>query len=197
MIKRPAHPPRDTAIVMRSVLLALIPGIVTMTIFFGPGVLFNLVTGVLTAVAAEALCVSSRGRALKPRLRDLSAALTGVLIALSLPQAAPWWLTVAASGSSIILGKHLYGGLGQNPVNPAMLGYALMLISAPVEMTTLWINPLTTPGFGAAWVAYVGQANDALTGATALDLYRTEFLSLTAIEASDHPLFTNAHLGLI
>ena len=197
MIKRPAYPPRDTAIVMRSVLLALIPGIVTMTIFFGPGVLFNLVTGVLTAVAAEALCISLRGRALKPRLRDLSAALTGVLIALSLPQAAPWWLTVAASGSSIILGKHLYGGLGQNPVNPAMLGYALMLISAPVAMTTLWINPLTTPGFGAAWVAYVGQANDALTGATMLDLYRTEFLSLTAIEASDHPLFTNAHLGLI
>jgi electron transport complex protein RnfD len=197
MIKRPAYPPRDTAIVMRSVLLALIPGIVTMTIFFGPGVLFNLVTAVLTAVAAEALCMSLRGRALRPRLRDLSAALTGVLIALSLPQAAPWWLTVAASGSSIILGKHLYGGLGQNPVNPAMLGYALMLISAPVAMTTLWINPLTTPGFGAAWVAYVGQANDALTGATMLDLYRTEFLSLTAIEASDHPLFTNAHLGLI
>ncbi|MBU26152.1 MAG: electron transport complex subunit RsxD [Gammaproteobacteria bacterium] len=197
MIKRPAYPPRNTAIVMRSVLISLIPGIVAMTIFFGPGVLFNLATSIFTAVATEALCISLRGRALMPRLRDLSAALTGVLIALSLPQAAPWWLIVAASGSSIILGKHLYGGLGQNPVNPAMLGYALMLISAPVAMTTFWINPLTTPSISAAWAAYVGQANDALTGATMLDLYRTQFLSLTAIEASDHPLFTKAHLGLI
>ena len=197
MIKRPAYPPRDTAIVMRLVLLALIPGIVTMTVFFGPGVLFNLATAVLTAVAAEALCISLRGRELTPRLGDLSAVLTGVLIALSLPQAAPWWLAVAASGSSIILGKHLYGGLGQNPVNPAMLGYALMLISAPVAMTTLWINPLTSPSIDAAWIAYVGQPNDGLTGATVLDLYRTEFLSLTAIEASDHPLFTDSHLGFI
>ena len=197
MIRRPDYPPRDTALVMRMVLFALIPGIVAMTVFFGPGVLFNLMAAIVTAIASEALCLRLRNRELKPRLSDLSAVLTGVLIALALPQAAPWWLVVAASAASVILGKHLYGGLGQNPVNPAMLGYALMLISTPVEMTTLWINPLTTPDFLAAWSAFLGHTSDAVTGATTLDLYKTEFQALTATEASRHPLFSQAHLGFI
>ena len=197
MIKRPDYPPMDTAIVMRTVLIALIPGIIAMTLFFGVGVLLNITTAILTALASEALCLGLRKRPIHPRLTDLSAVLTGVLIALALPQAAPWWLVIAATASSVILGKHLYGGLGQNPVNPAMLGYALMLISAPVAMTTLWINPLATPDVATAWSAYLGQASDAVTGATTLDLYKTEFRSLTAIEASRNPLFSQAHLGLI
>lgn len=197
MIKRPDYPPRDTALVMRMVLIALIPGIVAMTVFFGPGVLFNLTAAILTAIVSEALCLRLRQRELKPRLIDLSAVLTGVLIALALPQAAPWWLVIAASAASVVLGKHLYGGLGQNPVNPAMLGYALMLISAPVAMTTLWINPLTTPDFLTAWSAFLGHSSDAVTGATTLDLYKTEFRALTATEASRNPLFTQAHLGFI
>ena len=197
MIKRPDYPPRDTTLVMRTVLIALLPGIIAMTLFFGAGVLFNLATGILSAVASEALCLGMRQRQIQPRLRDMSAVLTGVLIALALPQAAPWWLVVGASMSSIVLGKHLYGGLGQNPVNPAMLGYALMLISAPVAMTTLWINPLATPDLAAAWSAFLGQASDAVTGATTLDLYKTEFRALTATEAARNPLFSQAHLGFI
>lgn len=197
MIKRPDYPPIDTAIVMRTVLMALIPGIIAMTLFFGVGVLLNITTAILTALASEALCLGLRKLPINPRLTDLSAVLTGVLIALALPQAAPWWLVIAATASSVILGKHLYGGLGQNPVNPAMLGYALMLISAPVAMTTLWINPLTTPDIATAWNAYLGQASDAVSGATTLDLYKTEFRSLTAVEAARNPLFSQAHLGLI
>ena len=197
MIKRPDYPPIDTAIVMRTVLMALIPSIIAMTLFFGVGVLLNIITAILTALASEALCLGLLKRPINPRLTDLSAVLTGVLIALALPQAAPWWLVIAATASSVILGKHLYGGLGQNPVNPAMLGYALMLISAPVAMTTLWINPLTTPDIATAWNAYLGQASDAVSGATTLDLYKTEFRSLTAIEAARNPLFSQAHLGLI
>ena len=72
-----------------------------------------------------------------------------------------------------------------------------MLISAPVTMTTLWINPLATPDLSTAWLAYLGQSSDAITSATMLDLYRTEFRALTAAEASQNPLFTKAHLGLI
>ena len=197
MIKRPDYPPVDTQIVMRTVLFALVPGIIAMTLFFGAGVLFNLATAIPAALAAEAMCLSLRQRPILSRLNDLSAVLTGALIALSLPQAAPWWLIILASTSSIVLGKHLYGGLGQNPVNPAMLGYALMLISAPVTMTTLWIDPLATPDLTTAWLAYLGQSSDAVTGATMLDLYRTEFLVLTAAEASQNPLFMQAHLGLI
>ena len=197
MIKRPDYPPADTSIVMRSVLIALVPGIIAMTLFFGVGVLFNLATAIPAALAAEAVCLGLRQRPILPRLNDLSAVLTGSLIALSLPQAAPWWLIILASTSSIALGKHLYGGLGQNPVNPAMLGYALMLISAPVSMTTLWINPLATPDLATAWSAFLGQASDAVTGATTLDLYKTEFRALTAIEAVRNPLFSQAHLGFI
>lgn len=182
---------------MRMVLIALIPGVVAMMMFFGPGVLFNLTAAILTAVSSEALCLGLRKREIQSRLIDLSAVLTGVLIALALPQAAPWWLVVAATASSVILGKHIYGGLGQNPVNPAMLGYALMLISAPVSMTTLWINPLATPDLATAWSAFLGQASDAVTGATTLDLYKTEFRALTAIEAVRNPLFSQAHLGFI
>ena len=197
MTKRPDYPPRDTAVVMRMVLIALIPGVVTMIMFFGPGVLFNLTAAILTAIASETVCLGLRKRQIQPRLIDLSAVLTGVLIALALPQAAPWWLVVAATASSVILGKHIYGGLGQNPVNPAMLGYALMLISAPVSMTTLWINPLLTPDLATAWSAFLGQASDAVTGATTLDLYKTEFRALTVIEAVRNPLFSQAHLGFI
>ena len=156
MIKRPDYPPADTQIVMRSVLIALIPGIIAMTLFFGIGVLLNLATAIPAALAAEAVCLGLRRRSISPRLNDLSAVLTGALIALSLPQAAPWWLIILASTSSIVLGKHLYGGLGQNPINPAMLGYALMLISAPITMTTLWVDPLATPDLATAWLAYLG-----------------------------------------
>ncbi len=117
MISRPAYPPRETRLVMRSVLIALLPGIVVVSIFFGAGVLLNLATAIVTALLSEALCLKLRHRSIQPSLSDWSVVLTGVLIALSLPQAAPWWLTIATTASAVILGKHLYGGLGQNPVN--------------------------------------------------------------------------------
>lgn len=197
MMRRPAYPPREISLVMRSVLIALLPGIVAMSIFFGAGVLLSIATAIVTAVLSEALCLKLRNRSIQQRLSDWSVVLTGVLVALSLPQAAPWWLIMAASASAVILGKHLYGGLGQNPCNPAMLGYALMLISAPVAMTTLWVDPLNPPDFEAAWMAFIGHHSDAYTGATLLELYRTDFRALTAIEAELHPLFAEAQLGLI
>ena len=182
---------------MRAVLIALIPSVIALTTFFGVGVLFNLVTAIATALLCETICLKLRRRPAMPRLTDLSAILTGSLIALALPQAAPWWLVIAATASSIILGKHIYGGIGQNPLNPTMLGYAIMLISAPVAMTTLWINPLTPPDLSSAWLSFLGQSNDATTGATTLELYRTEFIAMTAVEIMRQPLFQRAHLGLI
>lgn len=197
MIRRPIYPPNEIALVMRSVLISLIPSVIALTTFFGAGVLFNLVTGIATALVSEAICLKLRQRPAMPRLTDLSAILTGSLIALALPQAAPWWLVIAASASSIILGKHIYGGLGQNPLNPAMLGYAIMIISAPVAMTTLWTNPLATPDLLNAWMSFLGYNSDATTAATTLGLYRTEFITMTAVEVMRHPLFQRAHLGLI
>lgn len=189
--------PQSTSAVMYTVLLALIPGVLASIWVYGMGVLFNLVIASLSAWGFEALCLRLRGRPILPRLIDHSALLTGWLLALSLPQAAPWWLVVTGVGCAIVLGKHLYGGLGHNPVNPAMLAYALLLISAPVSMTTLWIDPLNRPEIALAWSAFLGSVPDGYTSATVLDLYRTEFVGLTQPEIQNHPLIQRSLFGVV
>lgn len=188
--------PQSTSAVMYTVLLALCPGAVVSMWVYGMGVLFNMLIATVSAWGFEALCLRLRGRQILPRLSDHSALLTGWLLALSLPQAAPWWLVVAGVGCAIVLGKHLYGGLGHNPVNPAMLAYALLLVSAPVSMTTLWVDPLNRPEFTLAWSAFLGIAPDGYTSATVLDLYRTEFIGLTQPEMQNHPLLAQSVFGV-
>lgn len=145
--------------VMARVLVALIPGVVVFTVLFGPGVLVNLALSVVAAVAAEAASLKARGRTLLP-LKDLSAVLTGALLALTLPPGAPWWLPVLGGLFSVLLGKQVFGGLGYNPFNPAMVGYVVLLISFPLPMST-WPAP------------QLGWAADAVSQATALDHVRT------------------------
>ncbi|MEN8259228.1 MAG: electron transport complex subunit RsxD [Pseudomonadota bacterium] len=133
-------PRRDVTVVMLQVLLALIPGAAAMVWFFGMGVLINLSLAVVTALVLEALVLMLRGKPLKPYLTDLSAVVTAVLLALALPALAPWWITVVGICFAVIIAKHLYGGLGYNPFNPAMAGYVLLLVSFPKQMTT-WMPP--------------------------------------------------------
>lgn len=167
---------------MLQVLLALIPAIVVMVYFFGTAVLINITIAVVTAVASEALMLRLRGRPLKPFLSDGSAVVTAVLLAIAIPPLSPWWLTVIGISFAIIFAKHLYGGLGYNPFNPAMIGYVLLLISFPVEMTTwLPVNSLADQPVGfmiALNVIFTGQwqglGMDALSGATPLDNMKTQ-----------------------
>jgi electron transport complex protein RnfD len=126
--------------VMLLVLAACIPGILALTWLFGVGTLVNLLWASLVAIAAEAAILKIRQRPAGFYLSDGSALVTAVLLALALPPYAPWWLTLVAVGFAIVFGKQLYGGLGQNPFNPAMLGYVVVLISFPVEMTS-WPKP--------------------------------------------------------
>src|SRR5690625_5897915 len=70
-------------------------------------------------------------------LRDCTALVTGVLLGMALPPYCPWWLVVVGSITAIILAKQLYGGMGFNPFNPAMVGYVVLLISFPVPITQL------------------------------------------------------------
>ena len=128
--------------VMLQVLLALIPGVVAMFYFFGWGVLINLLIASAVAVITEAIILKMRQRPVASNLTDLSALVTACLLALALPPLAPWWLTVIATLFAMILGKHLYGGLGFNPFNPAMVGYVVVMISFPREMT-FWLLPST------------------------------------------------------
>ncbi|MFA5941510.1 MAG: RnfABCDGE type electron transport complex subunit D [Sinimarinibacterium sp.] len=153
----------SVAAVMRDVLLALVPGIALYTLLFGWGVLANIALAALTCLLAEAAVLHLRSKPLQPFLLDSSALVTGVLLALSLPPTAPWWIPVIGSLFAMLLGKHVYGGLGYNPFNPAMVGFVVLLISFPVQMTT-W------PALQPLWV----PQTDALTGATVLDHVRTQ-----------------------
>lgn len=134
------HKANRTADVMRLVLLATLPGTAALTFFFGWGTLIQLLWASLLAVALEAAVIKLRRRPVLFYLRDYSALVTAVLLALSIPPFAPWWLTLVGVFVAIVIAKHLYGGLGQNPFNPAMVAYALLLVSFPVEMTR-WTAP--------------------------------------------------------
>lgn len=125
---------------MRQVMLALLPGIAAMTWFFGLGVLVNIVVAVIAAIAFEAAMLAVRGRPVSRFLADNTAIVTAILFALCLPPTVPWWVTVVGIGFGIVLAKQLYGGIGQNPFNPAMVAYVVVIICFPAELT-LWLEP--------------------------------------------------------
>ncbi|AMN46296.1 electron transporter RnfG [Steroidobacter denitrificans] len=126
--------------VMRTVLYALVPAVLMHVACFGIGLLIQILLGTLTALACEALALKLRRRPLMPFLSDGSAVLTAVLLALCLPPLAPWWLIVTGTAFAILLVKHAYGGLGRNIFNPAMAGYAILLVSFPLQLMQ-WLPP--------------------------------------------------------
>ena len=168
---------------MLQVLLALIPGTAVMIGVFGSGVLINLTLAIVTAVAAEAFMLYLRGHSIRVYLLDFSVVVTAVLLALSLPVIAPWWITVTGTLFAVIICKHLYGGLGYNPFNPAMAGYVLLLVSFPKQMTA-WIAPAelslatlsVSDFFGLIFFEQLplNLSYDALTMATPLDTVKTQ-----------------------
>jgi len=128
-----------TSWVMQMVILATIPGIIVQSWLFGWGTLINLVIACITALLSEAAILAIRRRSVGFFLKDYSALLTAVLLGVALPPIVPWWVTVTAVGFAIIFAKQLYGGLGNNPFNPAMVGYAIVLVSFPVPMSQ-WLG---------------------------------------------------------
>lgn len=175
----------SVSIIMLKVLLALIPGIFAYTWVYGGGILVTLSLATITALAAEAALLKIRQRPVRPYLSDLSAVVTAWLLALALPPLAPWWIVVVGTFFAIVIAKQLYGGLGYNPFNPAMVGYAVLLISFPIIMTK-WPAPLvlaqTKLGFMEQLQFIFGNilpANvklDAVTSATPLDYLKTQLM---------------------
>lgn len=174
--------PDSVAQIMLRVLLALIPGIALYVWYFGPAILVSITLASLTALVTEALMLKLRNRPIAPFLKDNSALLTGWLLALSIPSLAPWWLIVVGTAFAIAIAKHLYGGLGNNLFNPAMVGYAVLIISFPSQMTH-WVAPqglvLSELGF-TQQLQYIflgvlphSVTLDALTMATPLDNLKT------------------------
>jgi Na+-translocating ferredoxin:NAD+ oxidoreductase subunit D len=160
---------------MRDVLLATLPGVAVMTWYFGPGTLINLALGAAVALASEYLATTLRGQDPRAALDDLSVLVTSTLLCIALPPYAPWWLIVIGVLTAVLLGKQVFGGLGYNPFNPAMVGYVVLLISFPVQMSS-WAPPRgleTVPTFGEALQhVFSPGAIDAMTAATPLDLLR-------------------------
>lgn len=185
LLNNPSSPhvrgPLSVNVVMLRVLYTLLPGIAAYVWFFGWGVVINISIAVTAALASEALMLRLRGRPVLTQLRDGSAVVTAVLLALALPPLLPWWMTALGAAFAIIVAKQLYGGLGYNVFNPAMVGYAMLLISFPREMTQ-WLPPQSVAtAFPDLWdslrYAFTGAlpvSIDALTMATPLDQIKTE-----------------------
>ena len=173
----------SVSIIMLKVLLALIPGIAFYVYTFGPGVIINILLASLTAVLTESAILSLRKLPVKPFIFDGSGLVTAWLLALSIPSIAPWWIIVLGTLLCIIFGKHLYGGLGYNLFNPAMVGYAILLISFPSIMTH-WQTPTALMSSHADWLEQVKiifnnkllskDTLDAMSSATPLDYIKTQ-----------------------
>ena len=156
--------------VMRQVIYALVLGVAAQVVFFGFSVLVQIALAIVTALSAEAFVLRMRGMQVAPSLRDGSAVLTAVLLAIAIPSIAPWWIIVLGVLFAIVFGKQLFGGLGNNPFNPAMLGYAFLLISYPLQMTQ-WPSE-----FQGVLGIFEFSGVDVLTGATNLDYAKTQLM---------------------
>lgn len=172
---------------MGLVLLACIPGLLTLLWLHGWGLLVNLLLCASAAILCETLLLAMRGQPPKPALSDGSALVTAVLLACALPTLAPWWLPVVATSVAIGIGKQAFGGVGRNLFNPAMVGYAFVLLSFPLQMSH-WPGP--APGLlESLQQVFTGGHIDAWARPTLLDgLRHNRSLTIDELFAS-HPGF--------
>jgi len=152
----------STRKIMWAVFWSLVPAGIAGVYVFGVRSLFLIMAAVLSALITEATIVGARKRSMS-NVFDGSAIITGLLLAYNLPPGVPLWMPVVGSFFAIAIGKKVFGGLGQNIFNPALVGRAFLMMSWPVYMTT-WQNP--------RWVA------DAVTRATPLTIYKENMTGL-------------------
>ncbi|MBI1423325.1 MAG: RnfABCDGE type electron transport complex subunit D [Gammaproteobacteria bacterium] len=199
------HAQRTTGQIMGLVMLALAPATLFGFYLFGwPAVNLWVIT-ILAALGSEAISLRLANKPVLFYLSDGSALLSAWLLALTLPPWAPWWIGVVGGVMAIILGKQVFGGIGQNLFNPAMLARVVLLISFPVEMTS-WVLPQPmfsahTPGFLEALnITFNGYPLDMVSGASSLGAVRTELTqghSLSMILVPHHYTSGNLALGFI
>ena len=154
------HSAENTRRIMMDVLIALAPSLLVSIYFFGFSAIQLVVVGALTCVGVEYV-IQKYLLKTEVTISDLSAAVTGVLLALNLPPNSPWWLMLIGSIVAIGVAKMTFGGLGQNIFNPALVGRVFLLISFPVLMTD-WTIP----------ESWFRAGVDATTGATPLALVK-------------------------
>ena len=135
-----AHQSQSVRQLMLKVQLAAIPALLVHIYLFGFGIVIQWLLALATLIIVEYTMLKLRNRPVLPFITDLSALITVTGLVFCTPPGAPWWIIVSGTAFALIFGKHLYGGLGYNPFNPAMLGYAFLLVSFPVQMTQ-WTVP--------------------------------------------------------
>jgi len=158
---------------MWNVVLALIPAWVFGIYVFGLRALWLTLISIIAAVATEAAIQAIRK--VPVTVFDGSAVITGILLAFNVPPGVPWWMVVIGSVIGIGIGKQAFGGLGYNPLNPALVGRAFLMASWPVSMTTKWIKPLGQ--------SLSGSPMDAVTGATPLSVLQVSRTTILDPEA--------------
>jgi electron transport complex protein RnfD len=154
--------------VMYSVVIAMLPALAGAVYYFGWRALWVTAIAVVTAVLTEAAV--QKFRKVEITALDGSAIVVGMLLAFNVPPSVPWWIPVAGTFFAIAVGKHVFGGLGMNPMNPALLGRAFLMASWPVYMTTGWSVPKDAATSGIA----------AVTGATPLAAVKEAMANLAA-----------------
>lgn len=157
------HSGDTTDKIMRAVIYSLLPACGVGIYYFGLPALVVLLLCTAGCMGTEMLCQKLMGRRTHS-LADGSAALTGILLALNLPPSCPWWICLLGSAVAIGIGKQVYGGLGYNPFNPALVARVVLLISFPVQLTT-WTAP-----------SVLGRGVDAVTAATPLGEMKTSVM---------------------
>ncbi len=201
------HSRRSTPDLMKWVALCALPGLATQTYFFGWGTIIQLLFAIVLAFSLESTVMLVRKRHPMSALRDNSALVTAWLLAVSIPPLSPWWIVTIGLVFAIVIAKHLYGGMGQNLFNPAMVAYVVLLISFPVQMTS-WIAPSTlqpaTISIGDSFALIFSGFNldglslqqvrtgiDGVTMATPLDAFKTGLRAgQTSQEVLSHSQFS-------
>lgn len=156
----------DTHVLMRDVLIALLPTTVAGIYYFGLSAAMVIAVSIVSCVLFEYLW--QRMTKQPVRIYDLSAAVTGLILGLNLPSTAPWWMPVVGALLAIVITKQLFGGIGDNFLNPALLARAVLLASWPARMTGATAYALPTCWSGA----------DTVTSATPLAGYEASTLDL-------------------
>ena len=181
-----AHNERSVHFLMRQVLVAMLPGIFLTWVFFGIGVLIQIILATFTVAVVECLVSYMRGDSAFSGMSDGTWLVLAFIVAVSVPPYCPWTITVWAALIASIVGKHLYGGTGQNLFNPAMVGIVFVLVCFP-SISTYWPSyadaKLMSMGEGLALI-FNHQADviDAISGATLLEFERTQ-LSLAVMRS--------------
>jgi electron transport complex protein RnfD len=179
------HDSASTKWIMFQVIYALLPVIAAATFFFGLSALLLIAVSVMACLITERMFTKTRQQEASS-LKDGSAVITGILLALTLPPGFPLWMAFIGGVAAIGMGKMIWGGLGQNIFNPALLGRAFLQSAFPTAITT-WSVPdgryFGLRGTNLALPFFQGESLDTVTTATPLALMKfqqegTEWLSL-------------------